>query len=372
MTLRNIDSELFRQLFNVAPDPILIIDGEGTIVLANNETEHKFGYTPQELVGQKLEILVPERFRSNHVRYRDAYCESPTLRPMGTGRELFASKKCGAEFPVEISLSPIRSQDKTLPGSGLVIGIIRDITDRKVHEKELTQANLELARSNKELEEFAYIASHDLQEPLRSIAGACQLLKRRYSDKLDESGQEFIDFAVSGAKRMEALINDLLSYSRVSTKAKEPQLADLNTVLSTVTQNLRSSIGATGASITSDTLPSIAVDQWQITQLFQNIIANALKFRGKDPPKIHVGALKDGGFWHFSIKDNGIGIDPKYFDRIFEVFKRLHSQDQYPGTGIGLASCKKIVERHGGRIWLESVVGAGTTFHFTIAARQEA
>ena len=359
--LEGTDHELFRQLFDVAPDPILIIDGTGTIVLANEETGRKFGYSAAELVGQKMEILVPERFRANHIHYRQGYCESPALRPMGTGRELYARKYDGTEFPVEISLSPLKSQSISL-----VIGIIRDITDRKITEKELQRANLELARSNSELEEFAYIASHDLQEPLRSVAGACQLLRRRYKDKLDPSAHEFIDFAVAGTKRMEELINDLLAYSRVATKGKDPELSNLNQVLKTVTDNLRSSISSTNAVITADNLPIIAVDPWQITQLFQNIIANALKFRRDETPEIHVSAKSEDNHWHFAIKDNGIGIDPKYFDRIFEVFKRLHNQDRYPGTGIGLASCKKIVERHGGRIWVESEIGQGTTFHFTI------
>lgn len=354
-------NELFRLLFDVAPDPILIIDETGAISLVNKEAEKKFGYDPGELLGQKIEVLVPERYRQKHVDYRRAYSREPILRPMGSGRELFALRKDGTEFPVEISLSPMN------PEKGLlVIGIIRDITDRKMVEQELKQANLELNRSNRELEEFAYIASHDLQEPLRSVAGSCQLLRRRYAHQLDAAAQEFIDFAVAGAKRMEELINDLLTYSRVSTNAREPELADLNVVLANVLDNLRTSIDETGAEISCDKLPTLAVDPWQVAQLFQNLIANALKFRGTREPKIHIGAVKEARAWHFFVRDNGIGIDPKYFDRIFVVFKRLHSRDEYPGTGIGLASCKKIVERHGGQIWLESVLGEGSTFHFTL------
>jgi PAS domain S-box-containing protein len=363
--LRQSDNELFRNLFDVAPDPILIIDRGGTIVRANKETERCFGYAPDELLGQKVEVLVPTRYRGNHVKYREEYSRAPILRPMGTGRELFALRKDGSEFPVEISLSPMKAGDEPL-----VIGIIRDITDRKQVERELKYINSELGRSNKELEEFAYIASHDLQEPLRSVAGACQLLKRRYSDKLDASAQEFIDFAVNGAKRMEELINDLLAYSRVSTKAKEPASTDLNKVMAEVLDNLKSAVDETKSVITVQKLPTIPVDQWQILQLFQNLIANSLKFRGNEAPKIEIGATEEGDKWHFTVKDNGIGIDPKYFDRIFVVFKRLHTRTEYPGTGIGLASCKKIVERHGGTIWAESTLGLGTTFHFTLAIRQ--
>lgn len=359
-----INTELFRRIFDVAPDPILVIDQHGRIVLVNHETERQFGYKDEELLGQKIEVLIPERYRGSHVAYREGYGGAPTVRPMGSGRELFALRKDGSEFPVEISLSPMES-----PNDLLVIGIIRDITLRKNVEKELTQAVRELGRSNKELEEFAYVASHDLQEPLRSVAGACQLLQRRYSEKLDASALEFIDFAVSGAKRMEELINDLLAYSRVSTKAREPILTDLNKVCADVLENLRSAIHDTQAVITKDQLPTMAVDPWQVSQLFQNLIANALKFRGKAAPHIHIGAVAETNVWHFSVKDNGIGINPKYFDRIFVVFKRLHTRDQYPGTGIGLASCKKIVERHGGSIWVESAEGKGTTFHFTLGTQ---
>ena len=360
--LNSDNNKLFRKLFDVAPDPILIIEKTGSIVLANRESESVFGYSIDELLGKKIEILVPQRYRGNHAHYRGDFYRHPSLRPMGSGRDLFALRKDGSELPVEISLSPMEIENEML-----VIGIIRDISDRKRAERALKIANKELSRSNKELEEFAYVASHDLQEPLRSVAGSCQLLKRRYADKLDASAIEFIDFAVAGAKRMEELINDLLSYSRVSIKAKEPTLTDMNKVLNNVLDNLRVATTDVNAAITSDVLPILAIDEWQVYQLFQNLIANALKFRSKDPPKIHIGASQEESRWHFSISDNGIGIDAKYFDRIFVVFKRLHSREEYPGTGIGLASCKKIVERHGGEIWLESIVGKGTTFHFTLS-----
>ena len=363
MEVHEIKGALFRKLFDVAPDPILIIDKDGFIVLANKETERVFGYTSVDLVGKKIEMLVPEKYRGGHVRHRSSFHESPSLRPMGSGRDLHARRSDGTELPVEISLSPMETQSEHL-----VIAIIRDISQRKRTEAELKIANKELSRSNKELEEFAYIASHDLQEPLRSVAGSCQLLKRRYADKLDASAMEFIDFAVAGAKRMEELIKDLLSYSQVSTKGKEPVLTDLNKVLANVLDNLRVAISDTKAKITSVDLPTLPVDEWQVYQLFQNLIANSLKFKSGDLPIIHISASKEASCWHFSVKDNGIGIDPKYFERIFIVFKRLHSREDYPGTGIGLASCKKIVERHGGKIWLESTVGAGTTFHFTLCA----
>lgn len=362
METHGIHDKLFMKLFDMAPDPILIIDKTGAIVLANKETETIFGYPVEELLGKAIEILVPQRFRNNHPHYRGDFNRHPSLRPMGSGRDLFALRKDGTEFPVEISLSPMEIENEML-----VIGIVREISERKRVEAALKIANKELSRSNKELEEFAYIASHDLQEPLRSVAGSCQLLKRRYADKLDASAIEFIDFAVAGAKRMEELINDLLSYSRVSSKAKEPTLTDMNKVLKNVLDNLRTATTDTNATVTSDNLPVLAIDEWQVYQLFQNLIGNALKFKSSDPPQIHIGAAFEDSRWHFSVTDNGIGIDSKYFDRIFVVFKRLHSREEYPGTGIGLASCKKIVERHGGEIWVESTVGKGTTFHFTLS-----
>ncbi len=359
--LQNFTSDLFRNLFDAAPDPILIVNREGTIVLVNRETERQFGYPSEELVGQAIEVLVPQSIREHHVSDRDSYLQNPVVRPMGSGRELFAQKKDGSEFPVEISLSPLE-----IGGKLFVIGIVRNISERRDSERDLREANRELVRSNKELEEFAYIASHDLQEPLRSVAGACQLLKRRYGASLDEGALEFIDFAVAGAKRMEELINDLLHYSRVSTKAREPSETDLNKVVAEVLDNLNSACTEADATLIVDELPTVPVDAWQFSLLFQNLIGNALKFRGESKPVIEVSAWKQADCWKFTVKDNGIGIDPKYFDRIFAVFKRLHTRDEYPGTGIGLASCKKIVERHGGEIWPESEFGKGTSFHFTL------
>lgn len=360
-----VTNELFRTLFNVAPDPILIVDEAGRIALVNSETERQFGYSASELIGQRLEFLMPERYRQHHDVLRRSYVADPKLRPMGSGRELYALRKDGQEFPVEISLSPMTTSEGVL-----VISIIRNITDRKKTERELKRINAELARSNGELEEFAYIASHDLQEPLRSIAGSCQLLRRRYGGVLDPSAHEFIDFAIAGTQRMESLINDLLTYSRVSTKARELAPADLNKVLAGVLANLRSAISEVNAKVTFDAMPTLPVDEWQIAQLLQNLIANALKFHGPNAPTIHVGAEFKEDLWHFYVKDNGIGIDQRYFDRIFVVFKRLHNKDEFPGTGIGLASCKKIVERHGGHIWLESMIGSGSTFFFTLNSPQ--
>jgi DNA-binding LacI/PurR family transcriptional regulator/signal transduction histidine kinase len=238
--------------------------------------------------------------------------------------------------------------------------------------EELEQAVQELARSNKELELFAYVASHDLQEPLRMVHSYLQLLERRYKNQLDDDADEFIGFAVDGADRMQTLIMDLLAYSRVGTRGKPFEPTDLGDALDAALANLQVAIEETGASITQDQMPTLSVDAIQITQLFQNLISNAIKFRQQnEPPEIHIGAEHKDSNYVLSVQDNGIGIDPQHFDRIFMIFQRLHTRDEYEGTGIGLALCKRIVERHGGQIWVQSEPGEGSTFSFTIPDRQE-
>jgi PAS domain S-box-containing protein len=235
----------------------------------------------------------------------------------------------------------------------------------------LAEQATELERSNAELEQFAYVASHDLQEPLRMVASYTQLLERRYAAKLDEDAREFISFAVDGVRRMRALIDDLLAYSRTGTRASEPGPTDVAAVLERVLQDLGPAIEESGARVTHDPLPTIPADAGQVGQLLQNLIANALKFRREGmPPRVHVGAYRDGATCVLTVRDNGIGIAPEFRDRIFVIFQRLHSRDEYPGTGIGLAICKKIVERHGGRIWVESTPGEGTAFHLSFPLEQ--
>ncbi|MBI4563133.1 MAG: PAS domain-containing protein [Planctomycetes bacterium] len=246
-----------------------------------------------------------------------------------------------------------------------LVGTGQDITERKNMEEELI-------RSNTELERFAYVASHDLQEPLRMVASFVQLLARRYRGTLDEDADEFIRYATEGAVRMQTLIQDLLGYSRLGTPLKALEPTDCGAALNQALGNLKNAIVEYGAIVTFDPLPTLMADPSQIAQLFQNLISNAVKFRGSQPPRVHVSALLKGGEWIFSVRDNGIGIDPKYNERIFMMFQRLHPRDTYPGTGIGLAICKKIVERHRGRIWVESQAGQGATFFFTIPSGAEA
>ena len=254
------------------------------------------------------------------------------------------------------------------------LGLLTDAFNQmlsRIEDQDRARGHLitELEHSNRELEQFAYVASHDLQEPLRMVSSYTELLERRYGDKLDDKAREFIGYAVDGAVRMQRLINDLLEFSRVSTRGKALQPVDVTRVLGTVRANLSVAIQDAGALVTNDALPTVMADETQLVQLLQNLIGNAIKFRGRERPHVHVGAQATATEWVFAVRDNGIGIAPEYFERIFVIFQRLHARDEYPGTGIGLAVCRRILDRHGGRIWVESEPGRGSTFYFALPAR---
>ncbi|MFX1408664.1 MAG: ATP-binding protein [Promethearchaeota archaeon] len=252
---------------------------------------------------------------------------------------------------------------------GIVVAFLSEQISKR--ESELNEIIQDLKRSNEDLQQFAYVASHDLQEPLRAIISFSQLLEDKFQDKLSKDGQEFLFFITDGAKKMNILIKDLLAYSRITTHAEPPRWYDLEDILKDALYNLSESIKESGATITYDKMPILKVDKTQFMQLFQNFISNAIKFRRDIPPIIHIGVEEQSNQWQFSIKDNGIGIDSKYFDRLYNIFYRLHTKEEYPGTGIGLPICKKIIQRYDGKIWVESEVGKGTTFYFTIPIKKK-
>jgi PAS domain S-box-containing protein len=357
----------YRGLLEAAPDAMVVVNQGGEIVLLNVQAEKQFGYSRDELVGQKVKNIIPEGFAERLVADALRSVEDALAQQIGTGIELIARRKNRSEFPIEIMLSPLESAEGIL-----VTAAVRDITARKRAEANLLNKVEELNRSNEELGQFAYIASHDLQEPLRMVASYTQLLARRYKGKLDSDADEFIAFAVDGASRMQRLIQDLLTYSRVGTKGKD--LLDISSeqALQQALINLRGTIEEKGALVTHDPLPSVFADEMQLIQLFQNLIGNAIKYQRPGIPKVHVTASRNGGKkWTFSVKDNGLGIDPQYFEKIFGMFQRLHKREEFAGTGIGLAICKKIVERHGGSISVESQPGQGSTFHFALAESEK-
>jgi PAS domain S-box-containing protein len=484
----------YRGLLEAAPDAMVVVNQGGEIVLLNVQAEKQFGYSRDELVGQKMKNIIPEGFAEGLVADGTRTSAEALAQQIGTGIDLYGRRKDGSDFPIEIMLSPLenaegilvtaairdisvrkaaekhlaeivgelsakhrlldsvvegttdliyirdlenrftfansacarifgrsvtevvgRSMRELLPNASYdavaqsdqdivhagttctieevaeidgitrlflttkgpyrdadqkiigTIGISREITERKRAENHLVKTVGELKRSNDELQQFAYVASHDLQEPLRMVASYTQLLAKRYKGRLDSDADEFIAYAVDGSNRMQRLIQDLLAYSRAGTNGKALHEISSEKALKEALTNLRATIEESGAVVTHDALPSITTDDAQLAQLFQNLVGNAIKYRSAEVPRVHVSATKNGGKeWVFSVRDNGLGIDPQYFERIFILFQRLHGRKDFKGTGIGLAICKKIVERLGGRIWVESQPKKGSTFYFAL------
>jgi PAS domain S-box-containing protein len=346
----------FRALLEAAPDAMLMCRTDGEISMVNSQTEVLFGVTREKLIGKNIRTLVPGWSAQS-----------------APGVELMAVRDGGAPFPVEISFSPLETED------GVVItSAIRDITARKKTDEEIRRLNAnleervlerteELLRSNEELQQFAYIASHDLQEPLRTVSIYAQLLARRYQGHLQGDADQFIAFIVENAGRMERLIHDLLDFSRVDARGAD-FFAHTNCEgsLDDAIRNVRSLVDESGAVITRDPLPVVIGDAVQLTRLFQNLLVNSIRYRGEDAPRVHVSAQSRHGEWLISVKDNGIGIEPQYAEKIFGIFRVLQPRDKTSGSGMGLAICRKIVTRHEGRIWVESELGQGATFYFTL------
>ena len=351
----------YRGLLEAAPASMVVVSASGEIVLLNAQAEKQFGYRRGELIGRKVTDIIPIGFAERLVADKLRSPEEAQAQEIGTGIELTAVRCDGREFPIEIMLSPLESADGIL-----VTAAIRDISDRKAAQADLVGKIAELKRSNEELSQFAYIASHDLQEPLRMVSSYTQLLAQRYAGKLDSDADEFIAFAVDGATRMQRLIQDLLAYSRIGTKRMDVTLVSSEKALGLALINLRSTIEDSGARVTSDSLPAVRADETQLVQLFQNLIANAIKYRGARAPEVHVSVNQARGKPEFSVKDNGLGIEEQYHGRIFGMFQRLHNRLEFSGTGIGLAICRKIVERNGGEISVTSKLDHGSTFLFSL------
>jgi PAS domain S-box-containing protein len=353
--------ESYRQLVEQSPDAMLV-HRQGTIIFANNACAALFGASsPRELLGkQHLDFVHPDDREAVKQRIQKFSYDLESVRR----NETRFLRLDGRETCAEVMARSVIYQ-----GEAAIQVMFRDVSERKRAEAALAQHASELARSNAELEQFAYVASHDLQEPLRMVASYTQLLAKRYQDKLDADARDFIAYAVDGATRMQALIADLLNYSRIGTRGKPFRPTSCEAVLERVLVGLKLAISESDATVSHDPLPTVLGDDVQLGQLFQNLLVNAVKFRARTPPLMHLSAKRNGNVWTFSVRDNGIGIAAEYAERIFMIFQRLHSKNEYPGTGIGLAVCKKIVERHGGRIWVNSQPGNGSTFFFTIPDR---
>ncbi|MCC6857776.1 MAG: PAS domain S-box protein [Bryobacterales bacterium] len=346
-------------------DAIIGKNLDGIITSWNKGAENLYGYTAEEMVGQPVSRLAVEGKADELPRILARIARGERIEHYQTERRA----KDGRILTVSLSVSPIR--DKR---SGAIVGaskIARDITDRKRAEEALMAQAQAMARSNADLQQFAYVTSHDLQEPLRNIISYSQLLVKRYQGKLDRDADDFLNYIVQGAGRMQTLIADLLAYSRaVSAQPAVQASADLNAALDWALNNLRKTIQDSGATVTREPLPAVSGDLIQLVQLFEHLLANAIKFRAQDPPRVHVSATRKDDEWVVTVEDNGIGIEEQYYTRVFGIFKRLHGPE-VPGTGIGLAICRKILENHGGRIWVESRPGQGSRFHFSLPARPE-
>lgn len=361
LTERKRLEQRFRETVHSAPIAIAMVDGSGSIVLANAEIHRLFGYEADTLLGCTIDVLVPAPSRDGHPRQRSAYVAHPTARRMGEGRDLHGARRDGTEIPVEVGLNPV-----IIDGETFVLAAVVDLSERRHLEDGLRESNEALERSNMELQQFAYVASHDLQTPLRSISGFAQLLKEDYGDRLDDTADDWIRRIINGTDTMRTLVRDLLAFSRVDSQAMPFTDIDLGEVVDEVIELLDASIRELGGSVERTELPVVKGDRSQLMQMLENLIGNALKYHGDDPPLVSVSAERAADSWRISVADNGMGIDPKHHERIFEIFRRLHTQQDIPGTGIGLAVVRRVVHRHGGDIGLESTPGEGTTFTFTI------
>jgi PAS domain S-box-containing protein len=347
------EARLLSAIVDSSDDAIVSKDLNGTITSWNKSAERLFGYTAEEIVGRSVTLLIPSDRQDEEPRIIERLKAGERVDHFETLRR----RKDGTLLDISLTISPVRDENGKIIGASK---IARDITQQK-------RVEAEIRRANQDLEQFAFSASHDLQEPLRSVKIYSELLSQRYSSRLDGQALEFLEFLRSGATRMELLVSDLLTYTQVSKPIESSEITDANAVLAIVLENMAGSILESGARITSDPLPAVPMHRAHLQQLFQNLIGNAIKYRSPNrPPEIQVAAQHQGQGWIFTVTDNGIGIEPEYKEKVFGLFKRLHTSEEYSGTGIGLAICQRIVDQHNGRIWVESEPGRGSAFRFTI------
>jgi PAS domain S-box-containing protein len=359
------NKEMMQAIIETTPVAIVGMDLNGNVQSVwNRAAEKMLGWSAREVMGRPFPA-VPEEKKEEFIGFSQQISKGEILK----GVEVSRIKRDGTPIDYSIYGSALHDAEEKING---YIAVLVDITDRKRLDDQLRRKNEDLARSNAELEQFAYVASHDLQEPLRKVGSYMELVTERYREQLDRDGIEFIDYAVDGARRMKIMIDDLLTYSRVGTRDQTFVSIDMMDVMHHVLNDLELAIRENDAVVTYDALPAVTADNSQLQQLLRNLIGNALKYRGADPPKIRISAQRQRLAWQIFVKDNGIGIETRFFERIFQIFQRLHPRDRFNGTGIGLAICKKIVERHGGTIGVQSKPGQGSTFYFTIAEHKEA
>jgi PAS domain S-box-containing protein len=367
-TLR-ASEEQFRSLMESAPDAIVVLRSDGRIALLNAQTERLFGFAREELLGRSAAEIIPDGLVD---------CLAAEKLPAGTlpksrihridrGIELVGQRKDGRTVPIEAMLSPLETVNESL-----VTVAIRDVSARKHGEQLLARTLGELETSHEELRRLAAVTYHELQEPLRLATSFAQLLARRYRGKMGADADDFIDYIVGGCVRMKSLIRDLATYSTVGQERSRQECVSAERALKEALTNLKAEIGQSGATVVHGQLPEVCGHCGELVTVFENLIGNAIKYRAEEKPRVNIAAERKGGEWVFSVRDNGIGIDPRYFGKLFVLFQRLHGPREYPGTGVGLAICKKIVERWGGRIWVESELGRGSTFCFALPAERAA